>query len=336
MDTSIRLIMTGGAAMSLYSQTRTSADVDAIFSHQIILPEVLVSYRDEYGKMCKLSWDRNYSPSIGLMHPEAEQDAIFVARSPDGKFDILVLTAIDLATSKIGRYADNDQRDIQELFQDGFITPEDLERRAADSMGYYVGNIRQVHHNMIMALENMGYRSVIPPPSSYVPMGSVRLKYNDARRLADNSGSDMPVHCLSDTPIRGVVLSLSDDRSVAFLLRGQNLMAIYRANCATMSELSASKGKMITIMERDAQLIIDQQDSPSDLKRVFHNCATHLTSAIKTTKDAEIAENSVSMESDRITRTAQYVLDQMREKPRPESTSDSQSRPVTKGPSGPS
>jgi hypothetical protein len=59
-------------------------------------------------------------------------------------------------------------------------------------------------------------------------------------------------------------------------------------------------------------------------------------SSIKMTDDTGIAENSVSLESDRITRTAQYVLDQLREKPRPESTSDSRSRPVTKGPSGPS
>lgn len=272
LDQPIRLIMTGGAAMALYSPTRSSADVDAIFSHPIILPEVLVSYRDEYGKLCKLTWDRNYSPSIGLMHPEAEQDAVFVAPSSDGRFDILVLTPLDLSTSKIGRYADNDQRDIQELFEDGLIAPEDLERRVAESLGYYVGNVRQVHHNMVLALENMGYRSVIPPPAQYKPMEPTRLKYNDARRLADNSGSEMPVHCLSDIPVRGVVLSLSDDRSVAFLLRGQNLTAIYRADCAAMPELSALKGKMITIREKDARLVIEQQviSSPA-LEHAFHN-----------------------------------------------------------------
>jgi hypothetical protein len=271
LDRPIRLVMTGGAAMSLYSQTRSSADVDAIFSHQIILPEVLVSYRDENGKLCKLSWDRNYSPSIGLMHPEAEQDAIFVAPSPDGKFDILVLTAVDLATSKIGRYADNDQRDIQELFRDGLIAPKDVERRVAESIGYYVGNVGQVHHNMVLALESMRYRSVLPPPARHIPIEPTRLRYNDARRLADNSGSDMPVHCLSDAPIKGVVLSLSDDHSVAFLLRGQNLTAIYRRDCAVIPELSALKGKMVTIKEQDSRLIVSQQEtSHPDMDRAFH------------------------------------------------------------------
>lgn len=159
LDQPIRLIMTGDAAMSLYSQTRSSSVVAAIFSHQIILPEVLVTYRDERGKLCKLTWDRNSSPSLGLMHPEAEQDAVFVASSPDGKFDILVLTPVDLATFKIGRYADNDQRDIQELFQDGRIAPKEVERRSVETLSYCVGNVRQVHHNMVVALESMGYQS---------------------------------------------------------------------------------------------------------------------------------------------------------------------------------
>ncbi len=84
------------------------------------------------------------------MHPDAEEDAIFVAQSPDKQFDILVLSPVDLAVSKLGRYADNDQRDIQELYTDRLITPQALETRAAAAMRYYVGNVGQVHHNTIM------------------------------------------------------------------------------------------------------------------------------------------------------------------------------------------
>lgn len=332
LDQPIRLIMTGGAAMSLYSQTRSSADVDAIFSHQIILPEVLVSYRDEHGKLCKLTWDRNYSPSIGLMHPEAEQDAVFVAPSPDGKFDILVLTPVDLATSKIGRYADNDQRDIQELFRDGLIAPEEVERRSVESLGYYVGNVRQVHHNMVLALESMGYQSAVPPPIQYAPMKTARLKYNDARRLADNSGSDLPVHCLSDTPIKGVLISLSDDRSVAFLLRRQNLTAVYRADCAVMPELSALKGKTITLSERDAHLIIDhhQQVAPSsDLEQSFHN----VTLPRPDTGTLTVAVRSEDAPVPKIPEQAlQRLLKQSNEQPEPTVPIP----PQQKGPSGPS
>jgi hypothetical protein len=260
LEEPVRLIMTGGAAMALYSPTRSSEDVDAIFSHRIVLPEVLVPYVDEHGRRCTLTWDRNYAPVIGLMHPDAEEDAIFVAQSPDRQFDILALSPIDLAVSKLGRYADNDQRDIQELYTDRLITPQALEARAEAAMRYYVGNVGQVHHNTITALQNMGYQPTIQPPSKYIPLEPTRPKRNDAQRLAEGGGSGFPTHCLSRGQATGILISLSEDRSVAFLSPARDMIAVYRSDYKAMSELSAFKGKLVTLLEQGHKLTVRDRD----------------------------------------------------------------------------
>jgi len=129
LEEPVRLVLKGGTAMALYSPTRSSEDVDAIFSHRILLPEVLVPYVDEHGRRGTLTWGRDYAPVVGLMHPDAEKDAILVAQSPDKRFDIRVLSPVDLAVSMLGRYSDQDQRDIQELTDHGLMAAQDLEAR---------------------------------------------------------------------------------------------------------------------------------------------------------------------------------------------------------------
>ncbi|MGC8537191.1 MAG: DUF6036 family nucleotidyltransferase [Rhizomicrobium sp.] len=251
----IRLVMTGGAAMALYSPTRSSEDVDAIFSHRIVLPEVLVPYVDEHGQRRTLTWDRNYAPVLGLLHPDAEEDAIFVAQSPDNLFNILVLAPVDLAVSKLSRYADNDQRDVQELYDQGLITPQVLEARARAAMDFYVGNLGQVQHNILTALAGMGYHASLPSSEHMLPE-TTRLRRNDAQRIAEGGGSDLSSQCLSRGQITGKLISLSEDRSVAFMARAGNLIAVYRSDCLPMPELASFKGKLIALHEQKQTLIV--------------------------------------------------------------------------------
>ncbi len=148
----VRMILTGGTAMALYSPTRSSNNVDAIFSRRILLPEASLPYVDENGKKHVLSWGRSYSPVLGLMHPDAEESAIFVADSPNKKIRILVLSPIDLAVSKLSRYGDNDRQDIKDLYASNIVTPNALEARALDAIGYYIGDVSQVYENLAAAL----------------------------------------------------------------------------------------------------------------------------------------------------------------------------------------
>src|SRR5581483_6576458 len=73
----IRMYVAGGAALHFYTGERTSRDVDASFSHRILLPEDLdVSYRDADGAARLLYCDRQYNDSFALMHEDAREDSV--------------------------------------------------------------------------------------------------------------------------------------------------------------------------------------------------------------------------------------------------------------------
>jgi hypothetical protein len=56
-DDPLRIILTGGVAASLYKDLRTSRDVDAIFSHRVLLPQdTVISYIGHKGAPQILSW----------------------------------------------------------------------------------------------------------------------------------------------------------------------------------------------------------------------------------------------------------------------------------------
>lgn len=248
----VRFIMTGGAAMALYSPTRTSNDVEGIFSHQLSLPDILVPYTDESGSVRVLSWDRNYSSTLGMLHPRYEDDAIFVAESKDRKIEIMVLSPLDIAVTKIARYADNDQHDIQELFTSGLIVADNLESRAIESMNYYVGNIPEAVSKLDTALEKMGYKRVLSPPEQNAVPVPMTPRFTEAQRL--QFGSEYPVKDLSRGQVTCKLCSLSEDKTVAFGIHGGTMHAIRRGNNAPMAELSAYKDKVITLSESKGQL----------------------------------------------------------------------------------
>lgn len=148
-DDPLRIILTGGVAASLYRDLRTSRDVDAIFSHRVLLPQdIVVSYIDMEGTPQVLSWDSQYHPSIGLLHPNAENDAIFVASLADDKIKLMVLTPTDLAVTKIGRFYENDRNDIIGLTKEGLLNAEAVKKRAEEALSYYVGDTRFLKYNI--------------------------------------------------------------------------------------------------------------------------------------------------------------------------------------------
>ena len=63
-----------------------------------------------------------------------------MAMGPLGRVQVRVLSPVDLAVSKIGRYADPDQADIQSLWDCGLLTADDFRKRVTESLAYYVGD----------------------------------------------------------------------------------------------------------------------------------------------------------------------------------------------------
>lgn len=143
----IKMYVAGGAALHFYTAERVSRDIDAVFSRRIALPEDLeVAYRDADGAARLLYFDRQYSDSLSLMHEDAQGDS--VALSIDGidasRLDVRLLTPLDLAVSKLSRFAEQDRNDIVSLARHQLVRAAPLRLRAEQALSYYVGSTERV------------------------------------------------------------------------------------------------------------------------------------------------------------------------------------------------
>jgi Nucleotidyltransferase of unknown function (DUF6036) len=140
----IKMYVAGGAAMHFYTGERISNDVDAVFSKRIALPNDLeVTYQDPDGAARLLYFDRQYNDTFALMHEDAHDDSVPLAlKHVDASFlDVRLLSALDLAVSKIGRFSSQDRDDITALAKHGLIKSAALRRRSLEALKNYVGNL---------------------------------------------------------------------------------------------------------------------------------------------------------------------------------------------------
>ena len=150
----IRMYVAGGAALHLLTGARVSEDVDAVFSKRVLLnEEIEVSYRDPDGRARLLYLDRNYNDTLGLLHEDAHKDSqSFAFPGIDRKLiDVRVLAPIDLAVSKLSRFADQDREDILLLAREGLIDSASLRRRAEEALTGYVGDLNSVRNSIAIA-----------------------------------------------------------------------------------------------------------------------------------------------------------------------------------------
>jgi len=150
----IRMVVAGGAALHLLTGARVSEDVAAVFSKRVLLnEEIEVSYRDPDGRARLLYLDRNYNDTLGLLHEDAHKDSQpFAFPGVDRKLiDVRVLAPIDLAVSKLSRFADRDREDILLLAREGLIDSASLRKRAEQALAGYVGDLNSVRNSIAIA-----------------------------------------------------------------------------------------------------------------------------------------------------------------------------------------
>lgn len=143
----VRMFLAGGAALHLYTGVRVSKDIDAAFSHRIALPDDLqVSYRDADGAARVLYFDYQYNDTLALMHDDAREDAALVELpGVDAKvLEVRVLSPVDLAVSKLGRFSEQDRADVVALARAGRLQAAPLRRRAEAALRAYVGDTARV------------------------------------------------------------------------------------------------------------------------------------------------------------------------------------------------
>ncbi len=150
----IRMFVAGGAALHFYTGTRVSEDVDAVFSRRIALPDNLeVSYRDADGAARLLYFDRQYNDTLGLLHEDAQADSIplLIAGIDPKILDVRLLAPVDLAISKVGRFAEHDRTDIVALASRGLIDARSFRKRAEEAAVAYVGDTQRLQGAIDMA-----------------------------------------------------------------------------------------------------------------------------------------------------------------------------------------
>lgn len=150
----VPVYVAGGAASHIYTGSRLSGDIDATLGRRLLLPDDLqVMYKAQDGKHHTLYYDRQYNETLGLMHEGAHADSMSldVPGVNRKRLDVRVLSPIDLAVSKLARYADADQEDIGALARAGLLESKELRHRAEEALRGYIGRVNDVRISLDLA-----------------------------------------------------------------------------------------------------------------------------------------------------------------------------------------
>jgi len=153
--TPVKAYLTGGGAVHYYSNSRVSDDVDLIIQYTVKIPEDLfVVWLNEEGTLEQVHYDYNYNSTFGLLHEDYEDRAIHMIMIED-KFEIYLLSPEDLIISKLVRFAQNDEEDIQNIINTGKVDKELLRELAKDAINVGVGfqkNFIEINLEQVMEM----------------------------------------------------------------------------------------------------------------------------------------------------------------------------------------
>jgi hypothetical protein len=138
----ITMYLAGGMAVNYYCGTRYTEDVDAFYTRRVHVGPCEVSYQHKDGKPSFLYLDNNYNPTFGLLHECHERDAVEWTGigNERRKIHLYVLSAVDLAVTKISRYSPQDREDILALASVGLFSADQLRIRATEALLDYIGD----------------------------------------------------------------------------------------------------------------------------------------------------------------------------------------------------
>ena len=135
----LNVYLAGGMAVHLYTAHRVTTDVDAEFGGRVYLPnDLMVEVTLEDGTQQVVYLDTNYNSTFALMHEDYLEDAIPIDFGVH-QIRVHVLSPVDLAVSKIARFADNDKEDIAALVRLGLTNADEIEKRATSALVGYIG-----------------------------------------------------------------------------------------------------------------------------------------------------------------------------------------------------
>lgn len=145
----MNMYIAGGMAAHLYTGVRSTTDVDAEFGGKVFVPDDL-TFELPNGEILYL--DKNYNSTFALMHEDYLEDAVLVPLKLC-HLVVHILSPVDLAVSKIARYADQDKADISSLAAAGLISSSEVASRAEDALVGFVGTVSTLKLNIDNAVK---------------------------------------------------------------------------------------------------------------------------------------------------------------------------------------
>jgi hypothetical protein len=152
----VRMIVAGGAAQHFYTAVRVSVDINATLSKRMMLPPDLdVPFLDADGSPRVLYFDRQYNDTFALMHEDADADSrpLALPGIDANVLDVRLLAPVDLAVSKISRFAEHDQGDIAALARAGLIDAVSVRARAEEAVGGYISDMKRTANSIGLACQ---------------------------------------------------------------------------------------------------------------------------------------------------------------------------------------
>jgi hypothetical protein len=166
----IIMYLAGGLAVNYYCGSRVTADVDASFSRRMALDynDLIIDFEDATGSPTQLYFDTTYSPTLGPMHEDYENDSQeWVGIGNERRLiQLRVLSPVDVAVSKLGRFEGNDRGDILDLAKHGYFAVNEFRQRAETAASYFVGNLRRLQTTIDIVCKDI---EDLEPPMSPPP-----------------------------------------------------------------------------------------------------------------------------------------------------------------------
>ena len=156
----VKVYLFGGCAIHLHIGSRASNDIDAELEPiQKLKPVKLlesaikaVDFNDEEDDYCILDFDGNFNPTITPIHPDYKERSSLLHTTKSQLVSLYLVSAVDIAVSKLGRFVSIDQEDIISLFQNKMFTIEDFMETAEEAKKYYGVATDKLEFNINMAI----------------------------------------------------------------------------------------------------------------------------------------------------------------------------------------
>ncbi len=140
---SIKAFIFGGCALHIHTNARGSNDLDVELEaarhlkiEEIRLELDPVYFEDENGLPSILELDTQFNTALASVSSDYKERAIPLT-GREKPLHIYLVSAVDLAVSKLGRLASDDMQDIIHLYQVGGFDLQLFESIAQDALDYY-------------------------------------------------------------------------------------------------------------------------------------------------------------------------------------------------------